>query len=66
VGAVVALPLTLLTAWGFSHYFPLELALAIGTAVLVAAIVTGIVLAATWLPARRAIAVPLREALGQE
>ena len=66
VGAVFAMPLTLLTAWGFSRYFPIGLGVSAGAALAVSAVVAAIVLAATWLPARRAVAVPLRDALGRE
>jgi len=66
VGAVFAMPLTLLTAWGFSRYFPIGLGVSAGAALAVSAVVASIVLAATWLPARRAVAVPLRDALGRE
>jgi ABC-type antimicrobial peptide transport system permease subunit len=66
VGALVALPLTLLVGWGFSRYFPVALSLAIATAVLVSVVVTGVVLLATWIPTRRAVAVEPREALWGE
>jgi hypothetical protein len=66
VGALVALPFTLLVGWGFSRYFPIELGLAVLTAVLVSLTITAVVLAATWGPTRRAIAVEPREALWQE
>jgi predicted permease len=66
IGALFAMPLTLLTAWGFSRYFPVGLAISISAAVGVSAAVGALVLAATWLPARRAVAVPLRDALGRE
>ena len=66
VGALIAMPLTLLTAWGFSRYFPIGLEVTAGAALLVTAVVAAVVLGATWLPARRAVAVPLRDALGRE
>ncbi len=66
VGALVALPLTLAVGWGFSRFFPISLAVSLGTAVLVSAVITAIVLAATWVPTRRAIAVEPRDALWRE
>lgn len=66
VGAAVALPFTLLVGWGFSRFFPISLALSAGTAVLVSAAITAVVLAATWLPTRRAIAIEPRDALWRE
>lgn len=66
VGALVALPLTLLVGWGFSRYFPIGLGLSLTAAVLVSVVVTGVVLLATWVPTRRAVAVEPREALWGE
>lgn len=66
VGALVALPLMLAVGWGFSRFFPIALPLAVGAAVTVAAAIGAIVLAATWLPTRRAIAVHPRDALWRE
>ncbi len=66
VGALVALPFTLLVGWSFSQYFPIGLALSVATAVLVSLSITAVVLAATWLPTRRAIAIEPRDALWRE
>jgi putative ABC transport system permease protein len=66
VGALSALPLTLLVGWGFSRYFPITLAVSVGTALGVAAAITALVLAATWLPTRRAITIEPRDALWRE
>lgn len=66
VGALIALPLTLLIGWGFSRFFPIALAVSVGTAIGVSAAITALVLAATWLPTRRAIAIPPRDALWRE
>jgi predicted permease len=66
VGAVIALPLTLLVGWGFSRYFPIALTVSVGTALGVSAAITALVLAATWLPTRRAIAIEPRDALWRE
>jgi len=66
VGALAALPFTLLVGWGFSRYFPVALGLSVGTSILVSATITAVVLAATWLPTRRAIAIEPRDALWRE
>jgi ABC-type antimicrobial peptide transport system permease subunit len=66
VGALAALPFTLLVGWGFSRYFPIALVIPVTTAVLVSLSITAVVLAATWLPTRRAIAVEPRDALWRE
>lgn len=66
VGALVALPLTLAVGWGFSLYVPIAFGVSAAAALFVAAVVTVVVLAATWLPTLRAIAVPVRDALGRE
>lgn len=66
VGALVALPFTLLVGWGFSLYFPIGLGLSALTAVLVSLAISGVVLLATWFPTRRAIAIEVRDALWRE
>jgi predicted permease len=66
IGAVVALPLTLLVGWGFARYFPIGLSLSLAIAVLVSVAITGVVLAATWLPTRRAVAMEPRDALWRD
>lgn len=66
VGAVGALPLTMLVGWGFSRFFPISIFVSVGTALLVSAVITLIVLAATWLPTRRAMAIEPRDALWRE
>lgn len=66
IGAVVALPLTMLTGFAFSRYFPVSAGLSVVTAVLVSAAITGVVLLATWLPTRRAVAIEPRDALWRE
>ena len=63
VGAVIALPLLVVTGVGFSKFFPIATALAVTTGVLVAATIVSVVLAATYLPARRALRVSPRQAL---
>ena len=66
VGAVVALPLMLVVGIGFSRYFPIGAGLSVMTGVLVAGTIVGVVLAATYLPTRRVLRVPPREALWAE
>ena len=63
VGAVIALPLLVVTGVGFSRFFPIATALAVTTGVLVAGTIVGVVLAATYLPTRRALRVSPRQAL---
>jgi predicted permease len=63
VGAVIALPLLVVTGIGFSKFFPIATALAVTTGVLVAATIVSVVLAATYLPTRRALRVSPRQAL---
>jgi ABC-type antimicrobial peptide transport system permease subunit len=66
VGAIVALPLMLVVGIGFARYFPVGVAVPVVTGVAVAATIVGVVLAATYLPTRRVLSVPPREALGSE
>ncbi len=66
VGALFALPLTVLAGFGFSHFFPVSFGLSVGVALLVAASVGAMVLAATWVPGRQAVAVEPRDALLRE
>ncbi|MEP7011529.1 MAG: ABC transporter permease [Acidobacteriota bacterium] len=66
IGALFALPLTVLAGFGFSHFFPVSFGLSVGVALLVAASVGAMVLAATWVPGRQAVAVEPRDALWRE
>ena len=63
VGAAVALPFTLLIAWGFSRSFPIPLAVTASAALAVAGLVTAVVLLASLIPARRAVKLEPRDAL---
>ncbi|MGE3526468.1 MAG: FtsX-like permease family protein, partial [Gemmatimonadales bacterium] len=65
-GALVALPLTLAVAWGFSRYFPIAFTVAAGAAILVSLTIVVVVVAATWLPTRRAVAIQPRDALWRD
>lgn len=66
VGALVALPFALAVGWVAATVFPISPALSLTTALAVSGTVGIIVLAATWLPARRAIAVPPQVALRRD
>ncbi|HWA14784.1 MAG TPA: FtsX-like permease family protein, partial [Gemmatimonadales bacterium] len=66
IGAVVALPFTLAIGYGFSRFFPISLGITLTTAVAVSLAITAIVMAATWIPTRRAIAIEPRDALWRE
>jgi ABC-type antimicrobial peptide transport system permease subunit len=66
VGALVALPAMLATGVAFSRIFPVGVTSAVATCALVSAIIAAVVLAATYLPARRALGVTPRDALWRE
>ncbi len=66
VGALVALPPMLAVSAGFAHFFPVGIGLTIATGVLVVATIVGVVLAATYVPTRRALATPVLSALGRD
>jgi hypothetical protein len=66
IGALMALPLLLAIGWASSLFLPLSFALSVAMAFGVSATITLIVLAATWLPTRRAIAIAPRDALWRE
>ncbi len=66
IGALAALPLIVAVGAGFAYYFPVSLTLTLVTALLVTTSVTLVVLAATWLPTRKAVAVEPRDALWRE
>jgi hypothetical protein len=57
-GAVAALPLVLAVGVAFSTFFSLAPWIALAIGVTVATAIVAVVLAATWIPARRALAVP--------
>jgi hypothetical protein len=66
VGALAALPLMLVVGAGFSHFLPIGLGVSVGTGVAVAATIVGVVLAATYVPTRRVLAIAPRDALWRE
>ena len=65
IGAVLALPLLLGTAWLFARTLPIGLVEGALAAIGVAVAIAGVVLAATWIPARRAVRIEPRDALWQ-
>ncbi|HEX6050234.1 MAG TPA: ABC transporter permease [Gemmatimonadaceae bacterium] len=66
IGAAIALPFLLTVGIGFSKFFPIATSLSVAAGVLVTGSIVGVVLAATYLPARRALSVTPREALWTE
>ena len=66
IGAVIALPVTLLIGIAFSRFLLVETYLTVATAVVVSASITAIVLAASYVPTRRAMTIEPRQALWQD
>ncbi|MFN0180958.1 MAG: ABC transporter permease [Gemmatimonadales bacterium] len=66
IGAVVALPITAGAGVAFASVFPIGRGTAVAIAVGVAVAIAAVVLAATYLPTRRAVALEPREALWRE
>lgn len=66
VGAVIALPLTVLAGVAFGRVFPIGTGVAIATAGVVAIVVGATVLLASWLPSRRALRIAPVEVLRGE
>jgi putative ABC transport system permease protein len=66
VGVAVALPLLVGIAIGFSSFFPIGWATALSSGVLVSASILLVVLVATYVPTRRALAISVRDALWRE
>jgi hypothetical protein len=66
IGVVLAMPLLLGIGWVFSLVFPISFSLASAMAFAVSAAIALIVLTATWLPARRAIAIAPRDAIWRD
>ena len=66
IGVLVAAPLMLAVAAGFWVYLPLSWWISFGSAVLVSGTIVGVVLAATYVPTRKALAITPTEALRSE
>ena len=66
IGALIALPLLLAIGWASSLFLPISFALSAATAFGVSAMITLLVLAATWPPTRCAIAIAPRDAIWRE
>lgn len=66
LGAALALPVVVMAGILLSRYFPIAVGISIGLGVLVAATIVGVVLAATYVPTRRVLRVPPRQALWQD
>ena len=66
IGALFALPVTLGVGAAFSHFFPIAIGVSVSAAVLVCASIGVVVLLATWLPTRKAVAIEPRDALWRE
>ncbi|MDF2774378.1 MAG: hypothetical protein K0S86_3878 [Geminicoccaceae bacterium] len=64
--ATLARTFLLAVGIGFSKFFPIATSLSVTAGVLVAGSIVGVVLAATYLPTRRALKVTPREALWTE
>jgi ABC-type antimicrobial peptide transport system permease subunit len=53
-------------AVGFAAFFPMPIVVPIGIALCVGSVIVGVVLLATYVPTRRALALAPREAIGGE
>jgi hypothetical protein len=66
IGTLVAAPVLLVIGVAASRLLPIGGPLTAVAGLLVSASIVGVVLAATWVPTRRVLRVPLRAALGRE
>lgn len=66
IGVVISLPLMALVGLGFSKFFPIGALTALASALMVGTSIVAVVLLATWIPTRRAVAIELRDALWKE
>jgi putative ABC transport system permease protein len=66
VGTLVAAPILVVVGAASTHFLPLGAMLTATAGVLVSASIIAVVLAATWLPTRKVLRVPLRDALWKE
>ena len=66
VGTLIAVPVLLAIGVTASRLFPLGGALTTALGALVCAAIVAMILATTWLPTRRVLRVPLRDAIWKE
>jgi len=66
IGTLVAAPILGVIGALATHLLPLSGALAAGTAIVVSVSIVSVVLGATWLPTRRVLRIPLRDALWRD
>ena len=66
IGTLIAAPVLVVIGVAASQLFPLDGTLTAGAGVTVSAAIVGVVLAATWVPTRRVLQVPLRDAIWRE
>lgn len=66
LGVLVAAPVMLVVGLGFWRFFPIALAVSLGSALMVAATIVSVVLLATYLPTRRVLRTTARDALWQD
>jgi len=66
IGTLVAAPILGVIGALATHLLPLSGALATGTAIVVSVSIVSVVLGATWLPTRRVLRIPLRDALWRD
>ena len=66
VGTLVAAPILAVIGAMGTHYLPLSGALAAGLGLVVSLSIVSVVLGATWLPTRKVLRIPLRDALWRD
>ena len=66
VGSLIAAPVLLVIGLAFRHYFPVSPLLTTAMAILVSGAIVALVLAATWIPTRASLRVPVRDALNAD
>ncbi len=66
IGTLVAAPILIVVAMAFMHFFPISSWIAVTAGVTVSLSVIGLILAATWVPARQVLQVTPRDALWRE
>ena len=66
IGTLIAAPVLLVIGVAASHLLPIGATLTAVSGVAVSAAIVGVVLAATWVPTRRVLRVPLRDAIWKD